>query len=64
MGNTHEMRIIDEGIAAGPSKEVAARTTTIKPSLLLVEDKIHSLYEIKNRFGSKIITAVSCLKIA
>jgi hypothetical protein len=24
---------------------------------LLVEDGIHSLYEIKNRFGSKIITA-------
>jgi hypothetical protein len=24
---------------------------------LLVEDEIHSLYEIKNRFGSKIITA-------
>jgi hypothetical protein len=31
---------------------------------LLVEDGIHSLYEIKNRCGSKIITAVSCLKIA
>jgi hypothetical protein len=24
MGNTHEMRMIDEGIAAGSSKEVAA----------------------------------------